>query len=83
MKAKWWASALFVTAVVAGGATPAAARQGGCPTGDGGELGPCPTNNGGTTVSPPATVPEPGVLELLGMGVAGVIAVRLITRRRK
>jgi hypothetical protein len=83
MNAKRWASALFVAAVMAGGATPAAARQGGCQVSDGGEFGPCPTNNGGTTVSPLATVPEPGVLELLGMGVAGAIAVRLITRRRK
>jgi len=45
------------------------------------------TANGGCVVAATTctigTVPEPGALELLGIGLAGAIAVRLIARRRK
>lgn len=69
MKNRWIARAVFAALVTVGAASPAMANNGGCTEANGSIL--C------------ATVPEPGVLELLGMGVAGAIAVRLITRRRK
>ena len=69
MKNRLMARALFAALMMVGAASPAMANNGGCTEANGSIL--C------------ATVPEPGDLELLGMGVAGAIAVRLITRRRK
>ncbi len=74
MKNRWIARALFAALVTVGAASQAIADNGGtCAV----------TNNCNGFVNGGGTIPEPGVLELLGMGVAGAIAVRLIKGRRK
>jgi hypothetical protein len=71
MKSRWIARTVLAVVMAVGAASHAIADNGG-----GCLANPQFCNGAGT-------IPEPGVLEVLGMGVAGAIAVRLITRRRK